>query len=91
MGQLPSGAGILLISGIKSDLGMMRGEEVQAIGLEEQLRPHGDGVLLLPGTHSKHLTYRKEAFTALQTFMTGELFEVLSRKKTILFLILVST
>jgi len=68
---------ILLISGIRSETGMMRGEEVQAIGLEEYLEPYAEGVLLLPGTHSKHISYRQGSFYALKNFMTGELFEVL--------------
>ncbi len=76
----PGGAGILLISGAKDGLDMMRGEETQAIGLEEKLRPQGEGVLLLPGTHSKHITYQGGTFTSLRTFMTGELFELLARK-----------
>jgi len=70
----------LLISGVKSSTGMMRGEEIQAVGLEEYLAPFGKGILLLPGTHSKHLTYKERKFTGLKSFMTGELFELLSKK-----------
>lgn len=77
---LPNGAKLLLISGVKSRTGMMRGEEVQAIGLEGDLRPFRKGILLLPGTHSKHLTYEQGQFTEMKTFMTGELFELLSKK-----------
>jgi len=72
--------GLLLISGIKSETGMMRGEEVQALGLEEYLIPYQRGILLLPGTHSKHISYRQGSFYALKNFMTGELFEVLGNK-----------
>ncbi|WP_273565470.1 2-dehydro-3-deoxygalactonokinase [Maribacter halichondriae] len=71
---------LLLISGIKSETGMMRGEEVQALGLEEYLIPYERGVLLLPGTHCKHISYRQGSFYALKNFMTGELFEVLGNK-----------
>lgn len=71
---------LLLISGVKSSTGMMRGEEVQAIGLEHLLANHGNGIVLLPGTHSKHLTYDNGMFTAVKNYMTGELFEVLSKK-----------
>lgn len=76
----PEGSGIILVSGAKSAQGMMRGEETQAVGMEEHLQPFGMGVLLLPGTHSKHITYCQGEFTGLKTFMTGELFELLSRK-----------
>jgi len=77
---LQDGQQLLLISGIRSATGMMRGEEVQAIGLEEHLKPYAEGVLLLPGTHSKHISYRQGSFYALKNFMTGELFEVLGQK-----------
>ena len=71
---------ILLISGVKDSLGMMRGEEIQAIGLAKHLKPYQSGILILPGTHSKHIDYQNESFTSLKSFMTGELFELLSSK-----------
>jgi 2-dehydro-3-deoxygalactonokinase len=71
---------ILLISGVKTQNSMMRGEEIQAIGLEDLLKPYTSGILLLPGTHSKHLAYQNEQFTTMKTFMTGELFALLSEK-----------
>lgn len=69
-----------LISGIKNEQAMMRGEEVQAIGLSPHLEPYKKGILILPGTHSKHLTFDQGKFTHMRSFMTGELFEVLSQK-----------
>ncbi len=77
---LENGINVLLLSGAQSATGMMRGEETQAIGLGEFIEKHGEGILLLPGTHSKHITYQKGSFTSLKSFMTGELFEVLSTK-----------
>ncbi len=71
---------ILLISGVKDSLGMMRGEEIQAIGLAKQLKSHQSGVLILPGTHSKHIDYEGDTFTSFKSFMTGELFELFSSK-----------
>ncbi len=71
---------ILLISGVKSDSGMMRGEEVQAIGLATYLKAYESGILILPGTHSKHIEYTSRAFTSLKSYMTGELFDVLTTK-----------
>src|SRR5690606_36131266 len=70
---------ILLVSGVRSGTGMMRGEEVQAIGLSEYLAPYKKGIMVLPGTHSKHLVYRYGSFVSLGNYMTGELFEVLSK------------
>jgi len=77
---MESGINVLLISGVQTETGMMRGEETQALGIGELLKATGDGILLLPGTHSKHITYEKGSFTSLKSFMTGELFEVLSKK-----------
>lgn len=54
----------------------MRGEEVQLLGLKELL-PKGDCVCILPGTHSKHIWIEKGVVTIFQTFMTGEVFELL--------------
>jgi len=69
-----------LISGVKSANGMMRGEETQALGLLEVMRSGPDGTLLLPGTHSKHLTFANGRFTDFTSYLTGELFELLSRQ-----------
>ncbi|MEM9260435.1 MAG: 2-dehydro-3-deoxygalactonokinase, partial [Bacteroidota bacterium] len=77
---LPSGQPLRLISGVKSDTGMMRGEETQALGLLEQMEGDKEGTLVLPGTHSKHLTFSGAAFTDFSSYMTGEIFEVLSRE-----------
>jgi 2-dehydro-3-deoxygalactonokinase len=74
------GPALLLISGVRGGASMMRGEETQAIGLADELAPYGSGLLILPGTHSKHLTYQDGVFTVLRTYLTGELFELLSRR-----------
>ena len=76
--RLENGLDIILISGVKNNQGMMRGEETQAIGLAEMLGEE-TGVLILPGTHSKHLSFGNGKFSDLKTFMTGELFEVISK------------
>ncbi len=69
---------VLLVSGVKSKDSVMRGEEVQAIGLADNLQSFNSGLLVLPGTHSKHLTYRSGFFTEMKTYMTGELFDLIS-------------
>ena len=71
---------LLLISGVKTETGMMRGEEIQAIGLEDELKQFDSGILILPGTHSKHMNYQSGIIAGLRNYMTGELFEVLSSK-----------
>ena len=69
-----------LVSGAASETEMMRGEETEAIGLFHLLgSPPQRATLILPGTHSKHLTIADGTITGIQTFMTGELFELLSQ------------
>ncbi len=73
-----SGLELILISGVKSETSVMRGEEIQAVGLAKQFGELDSGMLILPGTHSKHLTYEKGSYIAMKTFMTGELFQIIS-------------
>ncbi|MCG9793717.1 2-dehydro-3-deoxygalactonokinase [Flavobacterium algicola] len=77
---VPEDLNLLVISGVKTATGMMRGEEIQAIGLEDELKQFDSGTLILPGTHCKHMYYEVGTFTGLRNYMTGELFEVLSSK-----------
>src|SRR5690554_302448 len=73
---------IILVSGVKSDKDVMRGEEIQFIGitnLKEIQLPNSDQfVLIFPGTHSKHIYVRNGAMVDFQTFMTGEVFNIIS-------------
>jgi 2-dehydro-3-deoxygalactonokinase len=72
----------LLISGAASDDDIMRGEECQVVGVFNRLpfKPLAENaVLVLPGTHSKHVFVERQKIVRFRTFMTGELFEVLSR------------
>lgn len=56
---------------------VMRGEEVQIAGFLG-LEPDFDGVLLLPGTHSKHVRVAGGCVTGFVTHMTGEMFNLIS-------------
>ena len=51
-------------------LNVMRGEETQLFGL-------GDGVFVLPGTHSKWAKVEGGAVEGFSSYMTGEMFQVL--------------
>ncbi|MCP9235243.1 2-dehydro-3-deoxygalactonokinase [Lewinella sp. JB7] len=75
--ELPTGQAIVLISGVKSTRGIMRGEETQALGMLDELDSEADGVILLPGTHSKHLLCEGDMVTDFRSYMTGELFGLL--------------
>jgi len=74
---------IIMVSGAKTATDVMRGEEIQAVGLSKYIAKNENGVLILPGTHSKHLQFKNGIFTTFTTYMTGELFEVIG-KNTIL-------
>jgi 2-dehydro-3-deoxygalactonokinase len=56
---------------------VMRGEETQIAGAL-RLLPQYDGVFCLPGTHSKWVHISAGEVVSFQTFMTGELFALLS-------------
>lgn len=59
---------------------MLRGEETQVIGtLALQPQLVAQATLLLPGTHSKWVTVRDGAVVGFATYMTGELYALLSR------------
>jgi 2-dehydro-3-deoxygalactonokinase len=67
-----------LLSGAATDDDIMRGEETEAIGLLSQIPPTEHCVLILPGTHSKHLLISNGRIETFNTYMTGELFDVLT-------------
>lgn len=56
---------------------VMRGEETQIAGFLA-LNPGWDGVVCLPGTHTKWVHISADEVVSFQTFMTGELFDLLS-------------
>lgn len=57
---------------------VMRGEETQIAGLLER-EPGFDGLAILPGTHSKWVRVGNGAIGDFQTFLSGEMFDLLSR------------
>jgi 2-dehydro-3-deoxygalactonokinase len=69
---------LTIISGVQSSTDVIRGEEVQIVGLFEQEDTLKSIVFIFPGTHSKHIICEKGIVTNFRTFMTGELFEVIS-------------
>ncbi len=72
---------MLLLSGIKHQNDLMRGEETQLVGVIQQLAGfEGDGVFVFPGTHSKHIKVQNHEVVDFTTFMTGELFALLSKQ-----------
>jgi 2-dehydro-3-deoxygalactonokinase len=72
---------ISIISGVKSNDDVMRGEETQLIGCIDVTRGIiNDEVFIFPGTHSKHIHVNGNKVTSFKTYMTGDFFELLSQK-----------
>lgn len=67
-----------IIPGLKQPVpaDVMRGEETQIAGFLA-LNPGWDGVICLPGTHSKWVHISAGEVISFQTFMTGEMFALL--------------
>ncbi|UWR24466.1 2-dehydro-3-deoxygalactonokinase [Sulfitobacter sp. S190] len=61
---------------------VMRGEETQIAGFLAAF-PDFDGVLCLPGTHSKWAHISAGEVVSFRTFMTGELYALLSRQSVL--------
>lgn len=73
---------ILLISGVQSTKDVMRGEETQFVGLSNIVKAVGsssDILIILPGTHSKHIYIEYTKMVGFDTYITGELFDVLQK------------
>jgi 2-dehydro-3-deoxygalactonokinase len=70
---------LLLISGAKTGEDVMRGEETLVVGCAVETNQE-ERVFIFPGTHSKHVWVRRGVAQLFKTYMTGELFDVLSTK-----------
>lgn len=66
---------IFFVSGVKSSTDVMRGEETKLVGSYES----GDGIFIFPGTHSKHIYVQNGLVTNFSTYMTGEIFDAISK------------
>ena len=70
---------MIIVSGVRSANDVMRGEETILCGCgikdtaEEQ-------IFIFPGTHSKHVIVKNGMLKDIKTYMTGELFNLLSSK-----------
>jgi len=67
---------VYIISGLKADLDVMRGEETMLIGIDSISK---DEICILPGTHSKHAYIKSGVLIEFKTYITGELFSVMSK------------
>ena len=75
---------VRIINGLKQDnpADVMRGEETQLAGFLAD-DPKFDGVVCLPGTHTKWAHISAGEVVSFRTFMTGELFALLSTQSVL--------
>jgi 2-dehydro-3-deoxygalactonokinase len=75
---------VRLVPGLKQTrpADVMQGEETKIAGYLA-LRPQFDGVLCLPGTHSRWANISAREVVSFQTFMTGEMFGLLETRSVL--------
>jgi 2-dehydro-3-deoxygalactonokinase len=70
---------IILVSGVRTHEDAMRGEETMLVGCNIS-NDDGEQLFIFPGTHSKHVIVSKGLVQSITTYMTGEIFDLLSTK-----------
>ena len=70
---------IIIISGVKSETDVMRGEETILIGCSAEYNEE-EHIFIFPGTHSKHIMVKNGTAHDFKTYMTGEIFDLLCNK-----------
>lgn len=73
---------VILLSGVRDGDEVMRGEETQLVGIAGLLEASGHTdktIVILPGTHSKHVHLSDRHIAKIVTYVTGELFANLSK------------
>ncbi len=75
---------VRILPGVRQDhpADVMRGEETQIAGFLA-LNPGYDGVICLPGTHTKWAHVSAGEIVSFRTFMTGELFALLATQSVL--------
>lgn len=67
---------LYIVSGFSTNTDVMRGEETMLLGIDGLTE---DEICILPGTHSKHAYIKSGVLTDFKTYITGELFNVMSQ------------
>lgn len=73
---------VFIISGVCSNDDVMRGEETQLVGAVEG-DSNAETVYIFPGTHSKQIAVKDGIAHDFRTYMTGEIFSLLSKHSTL--------
>jgi 2-dehydro-3-deoxygalactonokinase len=74
-GRIAVVPGLSLLDGARADV--MRGEEIQALGLYAMGLAEGQTIVCHPGTHTKWIKLIDGTVAGFRTIMTGELFSLL--------------
>jgi len=69
---------IYMVSGIRTENDVMRGEETKWIGME--IDAQASVCCVLPGTHPKHILLYNGQLQQFSTYLTGELFTLLNKE-----------
>ena len=82
----PGGRPVLIAGGVMQQTppDVMRGEETQIAGVLAA-QPDFDGIICLPGTHTKWVRISAAEIVNFQTVMTGEIYALLSRQSVLRF------
>ncbi|WP_298948434.1 2-dehydro-3-deoxygalactonokinase [uncultured Paracoccus sp.] len=82
----PGGRPVLIAGGVMQQTPpeVMRGEETQIAGILAA-QPDFDGIICLPGTHTKWARISAAEIVNFQTVMTGEIYALLSRQSVLRF------
>lgn len=71
---------VVIISGVRTENDVMRGEETKVVGCAANNIEAKDHIYIFPGTHPKHVFVNNNEAVTFKTYMTGEFFELLSKK-----------
>lgn len=75
---------VILVSGVCTGSDVMRGEETKVVGCSSGVEDTDEeSLIILPGTHPKHVLVRKETAYDFKTFMTGEVFDLLTAQSVL--------
>lgn len=72
---------VWMVSGLTTGADILRGEETELLGvmaLPELQQARRGCLVVLPGTHAKHIRVAEGAVVDFRTYMTGEMLEMLS-------------
>ena len=72
------GHDIYIVPGLRTVDDVMRGEETLLLGCD--ISNDDEQLFIFPGTHSKHVVVQDNVVKDFKTYMTGELFDLLSNK-----------